>query len=250
MNYINIKNLQNVKYITFNRNEKRNAINDEMSNSIVSAIEDAEKEDARVIILQADESSKVFSAGYDLSDLNTMEDFFHGPIFKLFRKIRNTKIPIIAKINGAVYAGALHLLMVCDIVLATDLSPVTMTLNKMGIPFDVQNYKYWLDAMGIHKVKELFFTAQSIDANDAYVAGIFNYVDTLENINLKLENIIQGILNCSSQGIANSKMLINKIADSMIIDNKTAAILEKSKYKILKSSELSECVYKMKTKII
>ncbi|HJO92441.1 MAG TPA: enoyl-CoA hydratase-related protein [Victivallales bacterium] len=250
MECISVNNDHNVKYITFDRDNKRNALNNEMSNDIITAIEEAENEEVKVIVIQAAQNAKVFSAGYDLSELNTIEDLYKGSIFKLFHKIRDTEIPVIAKVDGAVYAGALHLLMVCDIVLATNFSSVSMTLNRMGIPLDIENYKYWLDVMGIHKVKELFFTALPIDATDAYIAGIFNDVDSLENINLKLNTIIDGILHCSFQGIANSKMQINKIADSMVIDNKTTAFLEKTKSKIMKSKELIQNIRNLKYQVI
>ena len=91
-------------------------------------------------------------------------------------------------------------------------------------------------------------TATPVGADDAYNAGIFNHVVDHSEIDLKLEKIIQGILNCSPAGTANIKLQFNKIADSAVMKKIDLSVLETARKNILKSSELQESVQTMISK--
>jgi methylmalonyl-CoA decarboxylase len=249
--YIAENVINSVKYIFFNRNEKRNALCNHMAGEILDAISDAEEKKLRIIVIQANKAAKVFSSGFDLPELasfNKLDELTKCNLFNLFQKIRNLSIPAIVKVDGAVYGAALHLLMVCDIVIATESSTVCMSINKMGVPFDIENYQYWLETMGIHAAKELFMTAIAMEAGDAYNAGVFNHVVSASEIDAKLDKIILGILSCSPDGISNTKLNFNKIADSAAVKDIDLSILEASTRKLMKSSDLQHRIQRMASK--
>ena len=98
--------------ITLNRPEKRNAINTVMGNEIAYALSYASQEsNVRVVIIQA--KGEVFCAGGDLASMSgKVEETVStvpktGGFDSISLLIRNINKPVICKIQGSVYAGAL-----------------------------------------------------------------------------------------------------------------------------------------------
>ena len=202
-----------IAVITFDRDDKANAFNTDMTAEVNAAIDAALAAGARVIVLRANPGVRVWCAGRDLGELRPGDDPGDDPMLKLFEKITEVPVPVINMVEGAVYGGGLMLNMVSDIVIASTTATVAMTANKLGIPLPTETYAYWLHVIGIHKVKELLFTAGNISAQDAHAAGIFNHVvepDDLESYTLGV--IAPRILACSADGIANTKFQLNLLA--------------------------------------
>jgi len=98
--------------ITLNRPEKRNAINTVMGNEIAYALSYASQEsNVRVVIIQA--KGEVFCAGGDLASMSGQVEETVSTVPKtggfdsISLLIRNINKPVICKIQGSVYAGAL-----------------------------------------------------------------------------------------------------------------------------------------------
>lgn len=249
MSKILVQSDDNITTITLNNPDKRNAFDAEMSNDVIKALREAEK-DKRAVVIQSNISHNIYSAGHDLNDLKSMDDIVNDPMFEMFDTISDLSIPVIAKVSGRVFAGALHMLMVCDMVYALDSSSVVITLNKMGVPFSLKNYNNWLSVMGIHKAKELFFTAGEINAQDAYNAGIFNSIyDSEEALDEKIKSICEQISNCCGYGIANTKLQLNTLSDDVIVSSQSSQKIEKDRNDILHGDELSQRVNKLLDKI-
>ena len=47
---------------------------------------------------------------------------------------------------------------------------------RLGLPYNASGLVHFLNVLGPHKVKEMFFTAQPISAQDAFVAGMVSHV--------------------------------------------------------------------------
>lgn len=111
--------------ITLNRPEKRNALNDNLINSLKDALREANKdEDLRAILIKG--AGKDFCSGADLSALqkiaesDVIENLWDAEnLMELLALIRKVKIPVIAAVHGRALAGGCGLATACDIVLAT-----------------------------------------------------------------------------------------------------------------------------------
>lgn len=227
-----------VAIITFDRDDKLNAFNLEMTAEVNRQIDNAMEAGARAIVLRANPGVRVWCAGRDLSELRPGADPAEDPMLKLFDKITETTVPVINMVEGAVYGGGLMLVMVSDIVIASTTATVAMTANKLGIPLPTETYAYWLRVMGIHKVKELLFTAGNLSAQDAYIAGIFNHVvepDDLEPYTLNV--ITRRILDCSPDGIANAKHQLNLLARRFVLTDADRAAIEEHRRALLDGND-------------
>jgi methylmalonyl-CoA decarboxylase len=230
-----------VATITFDRDDKRNAFSAAMSKEVLQWVARAEKSRAAVVILRANTRARVWCSGRDLSELDS-----HGPydvenpdpMVAVFRKIQATPLPVISMVEGSVHAGGLLLVMYSDIVIAAQNARVAMTSNKMGLPLEPEMYTYWLRVMGIHKAKELLFTADPISAADACKAGLYNHVVDNRELEGFTAKVAEKILACAPEGVANAKLQLNLLAKRSSLTEADRAAISESVAKIFESSQL------------
>ena len=213
MPYTRYELREQVAIITFDRDDKLNAFNAEMTAEVNAALDDALASGARAIVLRANPEVRVWCAGRDLSELRPGADPGDDPMVRLFDKFMELPVPVLNMVEGAVYGGGVMLNMASDIVVASTTATVAMTANKLGIPLPTETYAFWLRVLGLHKIKEMLFTAANLSAQDAYTAGIFNHVVEPENLeSYTLDVVTRRILACSPDGIANAKFQLNLLA--------------------------------------
>lgn len=178
--------------ITFNHDEKRNCLSHTLIQEILKALDDLENNKARAVILRANSAIQVWSAGHDVRELP--EDGqdpldYHVPLESLLRRVQNFPAPIIAMIEGSVWGGACDLAFTCDLLIGTDNTTFAMTPAILGVPYNTSGLTHFIGVLGLHKVKEMFFTAQSISAEEAYRLGVLNHIvprDALETFTYEL----------------------------------------------------------------
>jgi methylglutaconyl-CoA hydratase len=113
-----------IRFLTLNRPEKRNALNDELIAELKSALREADAdENLRAIVIRG--AGKDFCSGADLSALqkiaesSVQENLADAEsLAELFRLMREVKVPVIAAIHGRALAGGCGLASACDLVLA------------------------------------------------------------------------------------------------------------------------------------
>src|SRR5262245_56108285 len=111
----------NVAFMTLNRPEKRNALNDRIISELRDAMLEAEAGDqTRVVILRG--AGKDFCAGADLSQLeksaqaSVLENLEGASrMAELFLTMRGLKKPVIAAVHGRALAGGAGLASACDL---------------------------------------------------------------------------------------------------------------------------------------
>ena len=134
---------RHVLSITLNRPEKRNAINTVMGNEIAYALSYASQEsNVRVVIIQA--KGEVFCAGGDLASMSGQVEETVSTVPKIggfdsiSLLIRNINKPVICKIQGSVYAGALLMVSNATHAIAVNEAKFAAPEIKRGIwPFMV-----------------------------------------------------------------------------------------------------------------
>ena len=134
---------KNILTLTLDRPEKKNAINDCMSNEIIYALMYANQNDSvRVVVIQA--NGDTFCAGADLKEMSGGATESQSTVPKLgdvediSLLIRNLNKPVICKIQGNVFAGALMIVTNSTHAVANDQAIFAAPEIKRGIwPFMV-----------------------------------------------------------------------------------------------------------------
>lgn len=124
MSELLVENVGGVRFLTLNRPEKRNALNDALIEALKSALRDADDDGSvRVIVIRG--AGKDFCSGADLSSLQkiseaTQEENLEDArgLGELYKAIRIARMPVIAAVRGRALAGGCGLALACDIVLS------------------------------------------------------------------------------------------------------------------------------------
>ncbi|MFK7895985.1 MAG: enoyl-CoA hydratase/isomerase family protein [Myxococcota bacterium] len=166
--------------IRLNRPDALNALRPEMLEGIAALVEAAANHaEVSVIILEG--AGRAFSAGVDLKVLQGTEpcagkigDVFDAPARRVGRALREAAVPVIAKVHGACFTGALEIALHCDFILTTVDAKFGDTHTKFGLRPTWGMGQTLAQAIGVRRAKELSFTARTVRGDEAVVLGIAN----------------------------------------------------------------------------
>src|SRR3954451_14212105 len=174
---LQVENVGGVLRLVLDRPDRRNALNDEVLEGMIAAID--APGDARVVLLGS-AGDKVFCSGADLSvlaeDATGLERHeARGGLRRLVVAIRSCPLPVVARVQGLCLAGGVGLALGCDVVLASSAAHFGLPEVDLGLwPFMVSAL---LAAHVSPKVaNELMFTGRRIDATEAHHVGLVSRV--------------------------------------------------------------------------
>lgn len=169
-----------IAILTINRPKALNALNSETLAELDDCLTLLEKnKDVKVVILTGS-GEKSFVAGADISEMvNATPD--EGRAMALLAKEafgRLEKMPqvTIAAVNGYALGGGCEISMACDIRVASENARFGQPECGLGILPGFGGTQRLARLVGKGIAKELIFTCDQIDAQDAYRIGLVNHV--------------------------------------------------------------------------
>jgi methylglutaconyl-CoA hydratase len=211
-------------YITLNRPEKRNALNQELVTALKAAFIKAEQEAAvKVVILKAHGES--FCAGADLSYLQQLQNFSFEEnladsqhLKELFLKIYTLKKVVIAQVQGHALAGGCGLAALCDFALAVPEARFGYTEVRIGfIPALVA--VFLIRKIGEHNARHLLLTGEILKAEAAHRIGLLTEVVAASELEDQVNKFAQNLIaKNSAQSMQLTKQLINEVQNHSLED--------------------------------
>ncbi|MDA8893135.1 enoyl-CoA hydratase/isomerase family protein [Hyphomicrobiales bacterium] len=166
--------------ITLNRPEAMNALRPEMFDGIKALVTQAEG-DSSIAVIVLEGAGRAFSAGVDLKVLQGFDpkagkigDIFDKPAAEAWDIIRKSRCPVIAKVHGACFTGALEMALHCDFIFTTVDTKFGDTHAKFGLRPTWGMSQTLSQATGVRKAKELSFSARIVLGEEAVKLGIAN----------------------------------------------------------------------------
>jgi enoyl-CoA hydratase len=159
-----------------NRPEKHNAMNGELTHMLVEAIDAFTDDDEIAVIVLTGAGERAFSAGGDMTEVRERmgpEGVKRGDGPSLSEKVRLCPKPVIAAIRGYCYGGAAHLAVNCDIRICGEDAKFKFVAVNYGMPACGAILPR---IVGEAKAKEILFTADVVDAQEALRVGLANQV--------------------------------------------------------------------------
>jgi methylmalonyl-CoA decarboxylase len=211
-------------WITMNNDAKRNALSFEMLESLIVAFDEMRDRKARVVILRANKGSRVWSAGFNIDELprdGSDPLSYDNPLQKVIRRIMNLPAPVIAMAEGSIWGGACNIAFVCDIVIGTKDTCLAITPAKIGVPYNTSGILQFLDIIGSHTAKEMFFTAEPIPAEKAHTLGILNHILPAEEIEAYTQSLADKIISNSPLSIRVIKEQLNILGNALPLSPQT-----------------------------
>lgn len=215
-----------VAIISFNRPEALNALNKEVLEELEKVIDWLEgNSHIKVVILTGE--GKAFVAGADIAQMKDMSPGearqFAVLGQRVFRKIEKLEKPVIAAINGFALGGGCELAMGCDIRLASPKAKLGQPEVGLGITPGFAGTQRLSRLVGMSKAKELIFTGDPINAEEALRIGLVDRVTGEENLLEEAKNLANKIASKAFKAVKYSKAAINM---GIQVDIDTGASIE------------------------
>lgn len=208
-----------VLWITINREERRNALNEEVVRSIDNAIVQAGAPGSTVrAIVLTGAGDKAFCAGADLAkgvkgfafavDYSRPQHY----IVDLFKRLQECKLPVIARVNGHVMAGGFGIVCACDMAIGADDIRIGTTESKIGMT-PMMILPYMLRILPPRKLQEMCITGEQFSAKEALDWGVLSYAVPRAELDTKLDWLLARIVDKSPTAIRLGKQAFNTIRD-------------------------------------
>ena len=184
-------------WLTINREERRNALNEAVLTGLREGVAGARIEDGiRAVVLTG--AGKVFCAGGDLKPDANGDPFrvdpaeVENPVVSLFKAMIDCAVPVIARVNGHALAGGFGLVCACDFAIAADNAKLGTPESRIGL-FPMMILPWMLRTVPRRKLMEICVTGDPITAAEALTHGILNHVVPAENLDEKVEQLVTSI---------------------------------------------------------
>jgi enoyl-CoA hydratase len=199
--------------LTLNRPEALNAITPLMLDEINAALDAlTDRSDLRFLILTG--AGRAFSAGVDLKALGDRRlkngkvgDLLDLPARASIEKIESLPVPVIARINGFCFTGALEIALACDIIVVADKARIGDTHAKWGLRPTWGLSQRLPQRIGIAKARELSFTARTLNGQAAFDLGLANAVAPLDGLDQHISGLIAEMRGNSAESLVAYKDL-------------------------------------------
>jgi 2-(1,2-epoxy-1,2-dihydrophenyl)acetyl-CoA isomerase len=210
-----------IAIITLNRPFSLNTMNQDLVDELTIALRTVKRDtNVRAVILTG--NGKAFCAGGDLGYLESIDSSIEGRQFianvgDLVSIIMNLEKPVVAMVNGVAAGAGFNLALACDIVYCAQSARFAQSFVKVGLVPDCGGMYLLPRIVGLHKAKELMFTADLINADTALQLGLVNKV--VEDDKLKEETyaFVKKLANSAPIAIGFMKNTLNR-SDNLSLD--------------------------------
>ena len=222
-----------VAVLKISRPAALNALNSETLDELNVCLSEIEaRDDVKVLILtggpdKKDNEFKSFVAGADIAEMVN----FTAPEARAFGikasepffKLSNMRQITIAAVNGFALGGGCEIAMAWDIRIASDNAIFGQPETGLGIIPGFGGTQRLARLVGMGRAKEMIFTCDNIDANEAYRIGLVNKVVAKEELMETAKKMAAKIISKGSYANAIAKAAINNGYD---MDIKNAVEME------------------------
>lgn len=177
--YLKTERRDGVFILTFDRPEKRNAINSAMWDEITRALDEFEADDESLVLIITN-TGPCFCAGSDLKDIEA--GTYHPPVGRerdAFGGItgRYLEKPVIAAVNGMCMGGGAEILLSCDLaVISRDCTIGYPEVKRGLLAAGGGALLRQAQAIPVKRAMELLLTGDGIDAETALSWGMANRI--------------------------------------------------------------------------
>ena len=218
MNYETIKYevIEAIGTITINRPDVLNALNMQVLKDLLAAIgEVAADENVKVLILTG--AGRAFIAGADIAqmkDMGTIEGLAFSDLgHAVLTGLEGLNKPVIAAVNGFALGGGTEVTLGCDFIYASKKAKFGQPEVSLGIIPGFGGTQRLARTVGMNKARELIYTGEIIDADEAKRIGLVAEVYEPEELMEKVTKKASLLMSKGPAAISTAKRVINKGVD-------------------------------------
>ena len=199
-----------VKRITFNNPERRNAVDFEMFEAFAAAVEEAARDESRVVVITG--AGDFFCAGLDMKSIDPRElasmdvaarirELINPPVMRL----RTLPKPVVARVHGPAAGIGFSYVLASDVVVASDEATFSQSFVRVGLMPDGGATHLLPALVGRLKAFELMATGAQLDARQAQALGLVNHVVPFAELDATVDDIAARLASAPQPSLARIK---------------------------------------------
>jgi len=200
-----------VATITLNRPKQLNALSGALIADLGNAIHFLHRPEQNCGAIIITGAGRAFAAGADIKQMVGSSYFVASTQDSLeaWAKISDSRIPLIAAVNGLALGGGCEISMMCDIIYASENAQFGQPEIKIGTIPGAGGTQRLTHAIGKSKAMELVLTGRSITAAEAERAGLVSAVLPLDKLLPHAMSTAQAIASLSKPIVVLAKEAVN-----------------------------------------
>ncbi len=214
--------------ITLNRPDVKNAISPDQRDRVIELLGQASADlGIRAVVLR--HTGDAFCTGADLRASrppaprpDDAPKRGVGEIAKLIREgaqalvaaILDCEKPVVAAVGGTAAGIGAHIVMACDLVVATEESRLIEVFVRRGLVPDGGGAYLLPRRVGVQRAKELLFFGDDLSAADALELGLVNKVVAADELDAAVEEWAARLAAAPTRALALTKWLVNTSLES------------------------------------
>jgi 2-(1,2-epoxy-1,2-dihydrophenyl)acetyl-CoA isomerase len=204
-----------VKRITFNKPERRNALDFDMFAAFAEAVHESATDKSRVVVITGAGDS--FCAGLDLTSISPaelasldvaarMRELINPPILQM----RALRKPVVARVGGTAVGIGFSYVLASDVRVASEDATFSQSFVRVGLMPDGGSSYFLPELVGRAKAFELMATGETLSAQDALQLGLVNRVVPRAQLDAAVDEIVSRLAAAPQPSLARIKAAVSR----------------------------------------
>jgi enoyl-CoA hydratase/carnithine racemase len=211
-------------WVTFNRPKAHNAMTFAMYEELFERCEQADADDdVRALVLRG-AGEKAFVAGTDIRQFAAFESGddgveYEATIDRIVGRLEAVAKPTIALVDGYAMGSGLALSAACDLRICTPEAKFGLPIARtVGNCLSMENYARLAALLGSARLKELIFTARSIEPQEALSIGLATEVVEEDEAEARVQELCERLAGHAAVTLRVSKEALRRLRDAGLPD--------------------------------
>jgi enoyl-CoA hydratase/carnithine racemase len=211
-------------WVTFNRPKAHNAMTFAMYEELFERCEQADADnDVRALVL-CGAGEKAFVAGTDIRQFAAFESGddgveYEATIDRIVGRLETVAKPTIALVDGYAMGSGLALSAACDLRICTPEAKFGLPIARtVGNCLSMENYARLAALLGSARLKELIFTARSIEPDEALSIGLATEVVEEDEAEARVQELCERLARHAAVTLRVTKEALRRLRDASLPD--------------------------------
>lgn len=207
---MHVADADDVRTITFDRPDARNAMTPEIAVDLADHIAGVTTEGFDAVVVEGE--GPAFSAGGDIEAMREREetavegfDRITETFGRLAESMLECPVPIVSRIHGDAVGAGLSIVALSDFAYASSEARFGAAFVHVGLIPDTGGTVLLPRLVGLRAAKRLVFTGELVDADTADELGLINDVVAAEALDDRVETLLETVAKRPSETIALAK---------------------------------------------
>jgi enoyl-CoA hydratase len=202
-----------VAYITINREETLNALNEIIMQRIDAIFRDLETDDSIIAVVITGAGEKAFIAGADVREIKEAGNGRTAFITKgqqVLSRVRTSTKIVIAAVNGYALGGGCELALACDFRIASENAKFGLPESTLGVMAGYGGTQLLTRLVGPGRAKYMMFSGAMLTAAEAYQFGLVDKVCGKTALMEEVDVLAKKIASCGPLSLKGTKRAIDE----------------------------------------